>query len=148
MNDLKQYLVIDYETRSECDLRKCGPWEYSVHPSTRILCVAWRIGTRESLRAAPVRVWSPFIDPTPPGDLLDALLTPEVRIVAHNAGFEQVITRNVLMPHKGNFSPHRWQCTAAMAAALALPRKLEDACIVLKLPVTKDMDGHRLMLKM
>lgn len=43
--------------------------------------------------------------------------------------------------------PERWLCTAALAATHALPRKLEDVCTVLDL-AKKDMEGHRLMLKM
>lgn len=76
--------------------------------------------------------------------------------VAHNALFEQVITKNVLSrqfePYVANalknIPPARWLCTAALAAPLALPRKLEKVCPVLKLPHQKNMDGHRLMLKM
>lgn len=45
--------------------------------------------------------------------------------------------------------PHsRWRCSAAKAAAVALPRKLEKACEALGLEHRKDMAGHRLMLKM
>lgn len=45
------------------------------------------------------------------------------------------------------FNPKRWICTAALAAAFALPRNLEDACDALFLPVRKDMEGNKLMKK-
>ncbi len=35
--------LIDFETRSACDLRKCGAWIYSKHPTTEILCLAFRL---------------------------------------------------------------------------------------------------------
>ncbi len=46
-----------------------------------------------------------------------------------------------------NLPPSRWKCTAAKAAACALPRNLENAAIALDLPIQKNMDGRRLMLK-
>ncbi len=145
----QRYLILDYETRSEVDLKVCGAYEYSLHPSTQILCAAWRVGTREDLRIGTVSCWSPAIrhsySPSK-DDLLHAMLEPGIIIVAHNAMFEQVITRNVLKVRM--LPPKNWLCTAALAASYALPRKLEGACAALKLPVQKDMEGHRLMLKL
>ena len=45
-------------------------------------------------------------------------------------------------------TPDKWICTASMAAAMAFPRKLEDACEALDLPHKKDKEGHRVMLKL
>jgi DNA polymerase len=175
LNDKNQkYLVLDYETRSEADLRKTGAFEYANHPTTQILCVAWRLGTRQSLMAQlaakrsweardaladepnpfAAKLWSPaFKETSEAAEELDALLMDkDVILVAHNALFEQVITRFVLARKflNGNLKeiPHdRWICTAALAAALALPRNLEGACAALQLPIQKDMDGRRLILK-
>lgn len=151
------YCVLDYETRSKADLKRTGAFEYARDPSTKILCVAWRIGTRAEFARAltsgvPARVWSPFI-PSGYGELKRALLDRSVTLVAHNAFFEQVITRYVLSRLISDAEltrlPHdRWICTASQARALALPGKLEMACQALKLRAQKDMDGHRLMLKM
>ncbi len=46
-----------------------------------------------------------------------------------------------------NLPPSRWKCTAAKAAACSLPRNLEGAAIALELPIKKNMDGRRLILK-
>lgn len=35
-------VVIDFETRSEAELKKTGQYRYAVDPSTDILCLAWR----------------------------------------------------------------------------------------------------------
>lgn len=148
----QRYLILDYETRSEANLKKTGAYEYARHPSTQILCVAWRVGTRDELQSAKTEVWSPAIHGSY-GSLKRALLDPTVRIIAHNAFFEQVITRFVFtkLVHDDALKEipiSRWECTAASAAALALPRDLEGACLALKLKVQKDMDGRKLMLKM
>lgn len=135
------YCVLDYETYSEADLKKVGAYEYSVHPSTEVLCVAWRTGTREGLKTAKTYT---AVVPTKNHLLVDLLWDEKIQLVAHNAFFEQVITRNVL----GMGLPaERWLCTASHAATLALPRNLEGAALALKLPVQKDMDGRRLILK-
>lgn len=154
MKDTREYTVLDYETFSEANLKQVGGWEYSVHPTTDILCVAWRRGTRATLQKAPVRTWSPLRDGTqlrgPLLELSHALASAD-RVIAHNAYFEQVITRNVLkrryLPGLRPLPPKLWGCTAALAAALALPRNLEGAALALELPVEKDMAGRRLMLK-
>lgn len=149
----QDYLILDYETRSEIDLKKAGAYEYSRHPTTELLCVAWRRGTRETLKTAPIHSYSPFLD-TEGDESHDYFSELLARFqydrgdifIAHNAFFEQSITTGLLMGEKF-FNPARWICTASMAAALALPRNLEDACIALNLPVKKDMEGRRLMLK-
>lgn len=149
------YTLLDYETRSLVDLKKVGAYEYARHKSTEILCVSWREGTREGLPFAKTYSWTPARDRQAPLALIRALLRK--RNVAHNALFEQLITRYVLVKYVKNtfwrdmlldLDPADWTCTAALAAVLALPRKLEHACAALKLPHQKDMAGHRLMLKM
>lgn len=154
---MRRFLVLDFETRSKADLKAKGAVEYAKDPSTEILCVAWRLGTREELREqlrakTPAPCWSPFISGFY-GELRDALKDPEVICVAHNALFEQSITKYVLArllyrtPELSAIPPERWVCTAALAAALALPRSLEGACLALGLSVQKDMEGRRLILK-
>lgn len=174
----QRYLILDYETRSEAELRQLGGYEYANHPTTQILCASWRLGTRDELRTQiklkrqwdasykeqypngtmknphAAKIWSSaFIETEEAAEELDELLMDKSLIlVAHNALFEQSITRFVLARQFMNSNlkiiPHdRWMCTAAMAAALALPRSLEGACASLHLPIQKDMDGRRLILK-
>lgn len=149
------YLVLDFESYSEADLKRTGSFEYSLHPSTEILCAAWRLGTRETLRTAKTELYAPQ---KPGGDgwgfnrLVNLLKNPKIIVIAHNAIFETVIIRNVIgrriaNQSLANFPSSRMLCTAALASALALPRKLEGAAKVLRLPVQKDMEGNRLGLK-
>lgn len=149
----QRYLVFDYETRSEIDLKKSGAWEYSKHPSTDILAIAWKLGTRETLRQAPTKSWSPLLGMGDPSEFVNALADDEIRLVAHNALFEQVITKNCLWKATGSIAGRhgipisRWICTAALASAQALPRDLERMAMALGLTHQKDSDGRRLMLK-
>lgn len=152
------YAVIDYETFSEAPLKKCGAAEYSVHPSTEIICVAWKIGTRQTLRDAKTESWAPndaCSGGCSPGEFIAALRDPNTLLVAHNALFEQLITRNVfatkyMYSKKAEIQAipvNRWICTASLAATLALPRKLEGAADALKLNTRKDMEGSKLIMK-
>lgn len=72
------------------------------------------------------------------------------QVVAHNAGFEYLAINKVLAKRHGwptiKFSNMR--CTAAQAAAMALPRSLGELGRALGLDVTKDEEGRRLMLMM
>lgn len=165
-DDNQIYCVLDYETRSRCELKKTGSFEYSMHPSTRILCVSWLSGTRSELQlmldlGQQPREWSPFLpdEYDDIDELLELLTDPNVIMVAQNALFEQVITRNVLPRYTSGppdtwqkhnlrtIPPERWICTAALSASLALPRKLEGAGRALGLDIQKDLEGHKLVMK-
>lgn len=144
------YCVLDYETFSEAPLKEVGSFEYSVHPSTEILCVAWAVGTKHTIRGAPINFWSDVWHDSSLNDLAGLILNPSVIKVAHNALFEQVISTNVLSKETRKnipFKPNQWVCTAALAATLALPRSLENAAKVLGLKYQKDMEGARLIQK-
>jgi DNA polymerase len=130
-------IYIDFETRSELDLKKVGAWKYSLHPSTEVMCLAAR---REV-----------------PSDLillidfdLETLEYAGENIEAHNAFFEFAIWHNILVPRYGwpAIPEDRWYCSAAKAAYHGLPRKLEEACLALDLDTQKDMEGSRLMKQM
>jgi DNA polymerase len=133
-------LHLDFETFSECDLRRSGAYAYAMHPSTDILCAAWRFDDE------PVRLWKPG-QPQPCGD---EPWPDDVRIVAHNAAFERLIWKHVATLRYGWPAPpdDAFWCTAAEAANLGLPRDLEGAGIALGATVQKDPTGRRVMLKL
>lgn len=151
----QKYLVLDFETASQADLRAVGAIEYARHPTTHTLCVAWRLGTRASLPQQKTYSWSSFNTNSNIIMMLNALADPSVVVVAHNFGFELAILRHTLSRelhtqarYLKDFPVTRGLCTAALASALALPRDLERAASVLGLNVQKDMDGRKLLLKM
>lgn len=137
---------LDYETQSEANLKEVGAFKYSKHPSTQILCFAYKINNE------PVKLWKQGTKIS--SDFFALLNDPTTQIVAHNAMFEYAITKNVLSRINSTklcyfLSPEveQYKCTAAKAAAHAFPRDLENAAIVSKLPVQKNMDGRKLIMK-
>ncbi len=139
--ELKDALHLDYETRSTVNLPRTGPWVYAQHWSTQVWCACFARGDEEP------EAWHPG-DPVP--ETVARAARDGVPFIAHNVGFERAITAGIMAPvHGWPIIPlDRWYCTASMAAAMCLPRKLEDVARILGCLHQKDMEGHRLMLKM
>lgn len=134
-------LFIDFETRSELDLRQVGLHNYARHTSTDVWCMAWALGDAEPSLWAP-----PFnCPPAVHNHVFDG-----GRVVAHNAPFELAIWNNIMVPRYGwpELKPEQTFCTMAMAYAMGLPGNLEDAALALGLAVLKDTEGRALMLRM
>src|SRR6185312_4397062 len=130
-------LSLDYETRSEVDLKKCGLHVYAEHPSTEILCAAYALGD------GPVLTWRRGMNPT---DLIRALaLADEVH--AHNAQFERSITNGAAGRKLGlpSLFVKQMRCTMVMGYALGLPGSLKDMAPALGVGARKDLAGHRTM---
>lgn len=132
---------IDYETKSTANLKLVGVYRYAEHPSTDILCMGFARNNE------PVQIWTPDF-PWP--EELNEHIRQGFPIFAHNAQFERLITKNIAVARYGcaPVALEQWFCTAAMAAAMALPRSLEGLGEALSLPIQKDMEGSRHMLKM
>ena len=133
------YVVLDFETRSECDIKTAGASVYANHHTTEVLCLAWSIDGAE-----PRLTWT--MRSAPP-ELLELASDPSIHFHAHNAGFEYNIW-NKTLPFLPHIPLERWRCTAALASYNGLPRSLSEAAIALGLDVKKDSEGHALMLKM
>jgi DNA polymerase len=131
---------IDFETRSAVELRKHGVYVYMASETTEPLMASYRIN------GGPVQRWRP--PASCPGDLKQAI-EAGATISAHNAGFERLLMQRVLAIRYGWPMPRteQFRCTAATAAALALPRKLEHLGAALNLDVQKDKEGSRLIQK-
>lgn len=134
-------LSLDLETRSPADLKRSGAYRYFEHPWTEILCAAYAIDD------GPVHGWTPG-QPCPP-EIVD-LVNSGDGVSGWHVNFERQGWNRILGPKFGWPVPRleQYQCTAAQAAAQSLPRNLEKAANVLRLPERKDMDGHKLMLRM
>lgn len=134
-------IYLDFETRSKVDIRKAGAWRYAEDPSTSVLCLAF------SIKDGPVQLWIPGEDI--PRDLR-YYIDYGFRVEAHNAFFERSIWRNIMVKMYGwlDIPDDQWACSASLAAAHAIPRSLEDACITLGLAEKKDPEGRRIMMKM
>ena len=134
---------IDVETRSTVDLRRSGVYRYAEDSTTAVIVVCWAVDQE------PVQTWLPLKAPMP-ADLRAALLDNQCILVAHNAGFERTLfNKKIALTYGVPVVPlYRWDCTAARAARMALPRSLDGAAQALGLDVQKDADGHRLMMRM
>jgi DNA polymerase len=117
---------IDFETRSECDLKTAGVYNYARHPSTEVICMSYAYG--DDL----VRTWRPG-EPFPD-------ITGQIR--AHNAAFERLIFWHVLnMP----IPLEQFYCTAAQARANCAPGSLEDVGRFAGAAMRKDHRGNALV---
>lgn len=131
-------LHLDYETRSPVDLKTAGVYPYALHPETDAWCAAYTFDDEEE-----IGLWK--LGEPVPERIADTLR--DVEIHAWNAAFERVIWWLLCCKRYGWPRPEREQfyCVAAAAAAMALPRKLEQAAVVLGLPERKDEEGSRVM---
>lgn len=146
--------TVDFETRSACSLKAAGPWAYSIHPSTDILCLVWRLPYWEEGRTA---LWHPAFLACEVEERWDWEDIEELvqwienggLVEAHNVWFERCIWRNILSSRYGwpSVPLAQWRCSAAKASAHALPRGLDDAASALHLKVRKDADGHKVMMR-
>jgi len=130
----------DFETYSEFDLIKGGTWAYSEHPSTEMICMVYAYGEN-----GKPKLWLP-------GTELPEFLKEErhrfYTLHAHNSFFEWCIIKNVLKLTPPPIA--RWSDSAAIAAALSLPRGLSNLCEVLgvKAKDKKDKYGGYLIRKL
>lgn len=135
-------LHLDFETRSDLDLKTCGLHAYAEHPSTDILCLAYqREGDIEPT------LWFPG-DPAP-------LPVEEFARASHlhgwNVAFERAIWEHIAVPRYGFPAIEWWRwCNDAqdVARALNLPASLDGAAGLLKTEQQKDAEGAKLMKRM
>lgn len=115
---------LDFETRSDIDIGKCGAFRYMESPEFAPLLLAYGFD-REPLKLvdfAQGETW--------PEDFLVALDDPNVTLVAHNDAFERGV-----IAHELHYSPdERWIDTMHLFAQCGLPLSLDGACKALGLP--------------
>ena len=123
-------LFIDFETKSACDLKKHGVYNYAQDRSTEVLCMSYAFDTSD------VQTWTPD-QPFP-----DAVRNYKWSIRAHNATFERLIFWYVLGI---NFKLEQFYCTATQARANCLPGSLEDIGRAMSAKMKKDHRGKQLI---
>ena len=123
-------LWVDFETRSKCDLKKHGVYNYAQHGTTEVLCMSYAFDDED------VVTWTP--DQPFPERVSNH--TGEIR--AHNAAFERLIFWYVLHT---NFKLEQFYCTAAQARANCAPGSLEDVGRFAGASMKKDHRGAQLI---
>ena len=152
--------VVDFETRSKVDIRAHGAHIYAQDPSTDVLCLALKKDNDRTVVWVPerhrhmMRTWPEELLPVVSDAYMLAIIYSSDELHAHNAQFERLIfkyvmPRVILREYEAKSLPDTiWRCTAAKAAAHALPRDLAGACAALNLPVQKDQEGYKVMMQM
>ena len=134
-------IVLDFETRSRCDLKMAGAVVYARDPSTDVLCLALiDLTTDESIVFDPYVINMPkrWVKKLEEADL----------VMAHNALFDREIYNEVYLSCDENAPQipfEKWYCTSAQARVNALPASLEDAARAAKLVNKKDFRGSALI---
>ncbi len=131
-------LWCDFETRSRCDLKAKGVYNYAQHSSTRVLCLSYAFDDED------VQTWTP-------GQPFPARIAHHTgQIRAHNAAFERLIWWYVLAPDVGLPEPRleQFYCTAAQARANCAPGSLEDVGRFSGASMKKDHKGSALIRKL
>jgi DNA polymerase len=123
-------LWIDFETRSRCDLKAKGVYNYAQDASTDVLCMSYAFDDDE------VQTWLPG-QPFP-----QKVREWQGLIYAHNAAFERLIFWYVLQI---NFKLEQFYCTAAQARANCAPGSLEDVGRFAGADMRKDHRGSQLI---
>jgi DNA polymerase bacteriophage-type len=137
-------IIIDFETRSRCDLLERGGDNYALDPSTEILCMAAVYADTKFKRE-----WLWF-----PGDKLDPMFVAQVEkgglIMAHNAAFDRAIWNSIAVPDHGfpEVEFDRWFCTSAQARVNAMPASLDKLTQALDSRYKKDFRGAALIRKL
>jgi DNA polymerase bacteriophage-type len=104
-------LWLDFETRSRCDLRSRGVYNYAQDASTDVLCMSYAFDDED------VRTWLPS-EPFP-----QEVKDHKGLVYAHNAAFERLIFWYALQV---DFKLEQFYCTATQARANCAPGSLED----------------------
>lgn len=131
---------LDFETRSVCDLRAEGLYNYARHPTTDVTHMGWAIGDEE------VEIWYPH-EPLP--ERLMAAIEAGMVIAAWNAAFERQIWNCVLVRYGAPALPiNRFYCVAALSRSRGFPGALDKAAKFAGINQQKDASGHALMMKL
>ena len=123
-------LWLDFETRSRCDLKGRGVYNYAQDASTEVLCMSYAFDDGE------VVTWRPS-DPFP-----EQVRNHTGQIRAHNAAFERLIFWYVLQI---DFKLEQFYCTASQARANCAPGSLEDVGRFSGASMKKDHKGGCLL---
>lgn len=129
-------IFLDFETYSDVDLLKAGPYVYTESPNFVPLMMSYSIHYGPVKRVETVDEMRKVIE---------AARLNCRQFIAHNVQFERLVCSRILgMPVGEYLSPLMFEDTAAMAAALGYPRALGPLAKALGV-AAKDTAGTRLI---
>lgn len=146
----KKRITFDFETRSACHLKKSGAFKYSRDLTTRPTCLAIKVHGDSQITFLAFHQINKFWQDLAPEfrNWWRRFIRESYEFSAHNAFFERAIYTNILVARYGwpEIPAEQYRCTAAKAAACALPRNLAGAGEALGLSVQKDKRGYIAMM--
>lgn len=146
----RKRVTMDFETRSQCNLKTAGAYKYSLDPTTQPTCLGFKVLGEPKVYFLDFyminKPWKQL--PSKLRDLWTRLILEGYEFSGHNAFFETCIYKNILVKRYGwpDIPFRQFRCTAAKAASCALPRNLEGAGSSLRLSVQKDKRGYVAMM--
>lgn len=133
---------LDFETRSEVDLKACGADVYASDPSTDIICCSF-------INKDNGQEWLWYPGQKIPHELILALqLATDVE--AHNARFDELIYECIAVSDYGFpiLPKEKWVCTIAQCRVNAMPASLDAATRAADAKHKKDHTGSALIRKL
>ncbi len=136
----------DFETRSHLDLTKVGTVRYATHPSTEVTLLTWSFG-----RTGAVKEWNP--SKSIPDDLLDVINNPhKYHFIAFNIIFDYLIwiipfSRQIKINIPKPLITNITDC-AALSLNFRSGGSLASCAKILNIPMKKDPEGRKIMLKL
>lgn len=147
---MQRRVTHDFETRSQAELKKVAAYKYSMHPTTRPTCFSFMVQGENKVYFLPYEDINKNFNllPWDVKKAWTAAIHTDALFTGHNDFFEKCIYNNILVKRYGwpKIPARRRRCTAAKAAACALPRKLEGVGEALQLKVQKDKRGYNAMM--
>jgi DNA polymerase len=128
-------LILDLETRSRCDLKKRGAYNYAADPSTEILIIGYTNGEDTG--------WVTEYDKLPVA-IRYYIENSDGLIGAWNAQFDRLVW-DACAPVAAQVALRRWYCVAAQARINAMPSGLNNCYRALTGTQGKDVRGPTLI---
>lgn len=131
-------LHLDYETKSDLNLKDVGAFLYATHPSTKVIMVSW------SWEYGEIQQWDIGSGEPFPQEVLDALADDDVEKWAFNAAFERLISWFVL---KVRSKYGAWRCAMVLAYSQSFMGGLDEVLKQTGAPdkLRKDKEGDKLI---
>jgi DNA polymerase len=134
----------DFEARSRADIKAVGAVRYATDPSTEATLLTWAMG-----RTGPVKYWRPGQEV--PAQILDVAHNPsKYNFNAHNIEFDFLIWTipfRKVIPTLVNPKIEDLTDNMSLSCHFRCGAGLDSVAAILGLPMSKDKEGRRVMLK-
>ncbi len=137
------FLMLDFETRSELNLKTASYRRYASHPSTGVLCLGMQWSAGLAWVAVPHDGGPVFTPGQPVPPEIVTAIEQGIPVYAHNVAFDQRIYQHVCVERLGwpAIPKEQWYDLLAVASYYCLPRGLAELAKALHLRSQKSVSG-------